>query len=103
MGRGRLRTAWKCCGWRRRRAPPTSSRPPTPTAATRFDPETIDARIAELQPLSDVRIHRGCDFHLQYDNVQHALADPDKYTVNHKGYLLVEFPEMTVYPAATRS
>jgi len=71
----------------------------TPHANSRypFDPDTIEARIAELQPHTTVRIHRGCDFHLQYDNIEDALANPDKYTVNHKGYLLVEFPDMTVY------
>jgi len=38
------------------------------------------------------RIHRGCDFHLSFDNVQDALANSAKYTINGGRYLLVEFP-----------
>jgi protein-tyrosine phosphatase len=71
----------------------------TPHANSRyaFNPDIIDQRIAALQPHTTVRIHRGCDFHLHFNNIQDALAQPEKYTINHKGYLLVEFPEMTVF------
>jgi protein-tyrosine phosphatase len=62
-----------------------------------FRPDLIDQRITELQPLVDVRIHRGCDFHLQMNNINDALADPDKYTINGRGYLLVEFPELSIF------
>lgn len=64
----------------------------------RFDPATIDQRIAELASHSDVRIHRGCDFHLQPDNILDALAHPDKYTVNGRAYLMLELPEMAISP-----
>ena len=36
---------------------------------------------------------RGCDFHMSYDNIQEAKADPEKYSVNGLGYLLVELPD----------
>ncbi len=62
-----------------------------------FDPDLIDERIAELSPLTTVRIHRGCDFHLQADNIEDAIAHPEKYTVDGKGYLLVEFPDVAVF------
>jgi protein-tyrosine phosphatase len=38
----------------------------------------------------------GCDFHMSYDNVQAALADHVPYTINGKGYLLVELPDYGV-------
>jgi len=44
-----------------------------------------------------VRIHTGCDFHLQVDTIEDAVAHPDKYTINHNGYLLVEFPHLSVF------
>jgi protein-tyrosine phosphatase len=66
----------------------------------RFNPALIEARVAELQPGSAVRIHRGCDFRLQADTIDDALANPAKYTINHGRYLLVEFPDMTVFAHA---
>jgi protein-tyrosine phosphatase len=64
----------------------------------RFDPERIEKSITELQQASGsaVRIHRGCDFHLYFDNIEDALANPAKYTINHKRYLLVEFPDLLI-------
>ncbi len=69
----------------------------------KFQPEVIAERIAALQEsVGDaIRIHRGCDFHLVYDNIQDALANPRKYTIGHKRYLLVEFSEMTIFPTTT--
>jgi protein-tyrosine phosphatase len=65
-----------------------------------FSPAVIEQRIAELTGRSRVRIHRGCDFHLQVDNINDALKHPDKYTVNHKQYLLVEFPDFNVFSSS---
>ena len=69
----------------------------------KFQPEVMTERIAALQARvgNAIRIHRGCDFHLAYDNIQDALAHPTKYTINHKKYLLVEFSEMAVFPTTT--
>jgi protein-tyrosine phosphatase len=63
----------------------------------RFDPDIIEQRIAELAKRTDVRIHRGCDFHLHVSNIQDALTHPQKYTIDHGNYLLVELPESTVF------
>ncbi len=72
----------------------------TPHASLRFSfqPDQIRARLAELESAgTGVRLHTGCDFHLAYDNLRHALADPNRYTINGKCYLLVEFPDLTIY------
>lgn len=63
-----------------------------------LDPELIGRKIAELEDASRrvVRIHRGCDFHMHFDNIQDALANPSKYAVNHKCYVLVEFSELLI-------
>jgi protein-tyrosine phosphatase len=64
----------------------------------RFDSALVDDKIAELAaacgPLP--RIHRGCDFHLTYDNIQDALAHPQIYTINRRSYLLVEFSDLLI-------
>ncbi|MCC7174250.1 MAG: hypothetical protein IT159_03565 [Bryobacterales bacterium] len=61
-----------------------------------FEPAVAEARAAELSAACGgvVRIHYGCDFHVHYENVQDALANPTKYTIGHGDYLLVELPGM---------
>ena len=64
----------------------------------RYQPEVNRARQAELQAIlgDRIRIHLGCDFHLSYENIQDALENRGKYTVNGKSYLLVEFSDLLV-------
>ncbi|HEY1204289.1 MAG: CpsB/CapC family capsule biosynthesis tyrosine phosphatase [Bryobacteraceae bacterium] len=63
----------------------------------RFDPERVEERLSELRQVSGApRLHCGCDFHLYFDNIHDALAHPSKYTINHKRYLLVEFPDLLI-------
>jgi protein-tyrosine phosphatase len=63
-----------------------------------FRPEVVEEKLSLLRESADglIRIHSGCDFHLNYDNIQDALAQPQKYTIAHGSYLLVEFSEMFV-------
>lgn len=65
-----------------------------------FQPEVTAARLAEIQTAAgdSIRLHRGCDFHLSFDNITDALANPRKYTINGKSYLLVEFSDFGVFP-----
>jgi protein-tyrosine phosphatase len=49
-----------------------------------------DALAAEDVPL---KIGIGCDFHLSYDNINEALANPSKFAINGTTYLLVELPD----------
>ncbi len=69
----------------------------------KFQPELVNERIAELQAAvgANPRIHFGCDFHLAFDNIQDAVAHPEKYSINHKRYLLVEFSDLTIFPTTT--
>ena len=64
----------------------------------RFDPQLVRDRIAEMQQrLGDkIRIHRGCDFHLYFDNIRSCLADRTPYTINGHRYLMVEFSERQI-------
>jgi protein-tyrosine phosphatase len=68
----------------------------------KFDPEAIAYRIKALQTRSpsSLRIHSGCDFHLNVNNIRDALANPHRYTINGLNYLMVEFPEI-VLPASS--
>lgn len=71
-----------------------------------YDPAAIAAKIAELeQALARERIGlklgRGCDFHLSYDNIEQAKADPARFSINGLGYLLVEIPDYGLPPGLT--
>ena len=60
-----------------------------------FQAALISQRIEEISAASGdhPRLHRGCDFHLSFDNIQDALENPTKYAINGGRYLLVEFPD----------
>jgi protein-tyrosine phosphatase len=63
-----------------------------------FDPLVVEAKIGELQAaIGDTpRIHYGCDFHLTMENIDDALRSPGKYSIDHRGYLLVEFSDFLI-------
>lgn len=64
-----------------------------------FDPALIHERLRELEAGMDdgIRLYTGCDFHLSYDNIQDAVANPRKYTINQNCYLLVEFSDLLIF------
>ena len=65
----------------------------------KFDPQAIAERLAEVAEASAnaVRLHSGSDFHLSYDNIQDAIENPRKYTINGHRYLMVEFSDMLIF------
>jgi len=68
-----------------------------------FRPEVIEERIHDLQSVPEAErpdLHRGCDFHVSYENIEDALKNPRKYTVNGRNFLLVEFADVHI-PQAT--
>jgi protein-tyrosine phosphatase len=70
-----------------------------------YDPELIHARAEELRHAAgeNPRIHVGSDFHLSFENIEHALRDPRRYTVNRLRYLMVELPETLIPPHLGRA
>lgn len=65
----------------------------------KFDPQIIAERLSEVAAASGnvLRLHSGSDFHLSYDNIQDAIANPTKYTINHCRYLMVEFSDLLIF------
>src|SRR5580693_1953284 len=63
-----------------------------------YEPAVIAEKIAELQRLLDrdgiaIKLGRGCDFHMSFENIQEAKTNPSKFSINGLGYLLVEVPD----------
>jgi len=65
----------------------------------RFDPGLIAERRGQIEAAAEgvLQLYTGCDFHLSYDNIQDAVANPNKYTINQRCYLLVEFSELLIF------
>lgn len=69
----------------------------------KFDPELVQERLEGMRaavaakPGLKIRLHNACDFHLSYDNIQDALANPRKYTIDNGRYLLVEFSDLLIF------
>ncbi len=62
-----------------------------------FDPavnaEKLDALRSRLRDESiPLTLGLGCDFHMSYDNIEAAKRDSARYSINGRGYLLVELP-----------
>jgi protein-tyrosine phosphatase len=73
-----------------------------------FDPDVNAAKTEELRARLaaegiPITLGRGCDFHLSYDNVRSAQADPARYSINGMGYLLVEVPDYGLPPGLTET
>ncbi len=72
----------------------------TPHANHRYpyDPFRVEDLIARVRArLAEtgiaVQLARGADFHLTYENIQEALADPARFSISGRGYIMTELPE----------
>lgn len=63
-----------------------------------YDPAEVSREIAALQQAvgDSIRIHYGCEVHLTIENLQAALSAPVDYSIDHNGYLLVEFSDFFI-------
>jgi protein-tyrosine phosphatase len=70
-----------------------------------YPKQIIDERFAELRERlrGKMELSLGCDFHLSAENIFDAVAHAPKYSVNGKGYLLVEFSNGIIPPQISDS
>ena len=72
----------------------------TPHANYRYsyDPFRTEDLLAALRARLEeegisLQLLRAADFHLSYENIQDAIADPARFSIAGKGYLMVELPD----------
>ena len=79
----------------------------TPHANDRYhyDREYLQGLVAHLQELvgDAPKLSLGCDFHLSYENLQDAMANPTRYVIEGTRYQLVEFSNFSVPQQTTDS
>lgn len=68
-----------------------------------YQPNVNKARLDELREKTGEKMQfsLGCDFHMNATNINDALENPLRYSINGKGYLLIEFPDMLIPPQLT--
>lgn len=66
-----------------------------------FKPDLIREHCEELRAAAgeELKLATGCDFHMNFENMQVLRREPARFTINQKNYLLVEFADFAVPPA----
>ncbi len=72
----------------------------TPHANHRFDydPFRTEDLLTELrarlrEASVSIELLRAADFHLSYENIQDAIADPARFSIDGRGYVMAELPD----------
>jgi len=66
-----------------------------------FRPSAVRAQRDEMQAKFEGRLTlaTGCDFHMSFENLQEIRKEPERFTLNQKNYLLVEFADYSIPPS----
>lgn len=66
-----------------------------------YDRPAHEARVQQLRERlsGKLQLSLGCDFHFSFENIQEAIASPEKFTISGTDYLLVEFSDFSISPA----
>jgi len=79
----------------------------TPHASDMFpyNGPLVEQRFAELRERLKgvVELSLACDFHLTADNILEAVMHPLRYSIDGKGYLLIEFPTFVIPPSMSEA
>jgi len=74
----------------------------SPHASERYpyQVQLIEERYGELRGLLEgqMKLSLACDFHMTAENIYDAAANPLRYSIDGKGYLLIEFADTSIPP-----
>ncbi|MDR3764709.1 MAG: exopolysaccharide biosynthesis protein [Acidobacteriota bacterium] len=63
-----------------------------------YNRESHQQLIEELRRrVPDMEFSLGCDFHLSYENVDDAIAHPERYVIGRTNYLLIELSDFSLF------
>jgi protein-tyrosine phosphatase len=78
---------------------------PHANAVFPFDEARVAQAYSAVAAALDVplRVHLGCEAHLDCKNLRDVVHRPEKYTLNRSRYLLLELPNLVSVPAAEQA
>ncbi len=70
-----------------------------------YDRSRNEERLQQLRQRApeSLTFSLGCDFHFSYDNIEDAIANPDRYAISGTKYMLIELSDYSIPPAMTDS